>query len=181
MSETLWIAFVLASLPVHFAPGPNNLLALSNGAAGGYARAHLAALGRLPGYALIFLVAALGLGAALSASALLFAALQVAGGLYLGWIGLGMLRAGLRGRGRAAPATAAGAPARARAEFLTAVANPKAVLFATAFYAQFLTPDMPGYAARFATMAAVSLTLESLAAGLYAAAGAAVGARAAAA
>lgn len=176
MSPELWLAFVAASLPVHFAPGPNNILALSYAMARGYRAGHLASLGRYPAYLLIFLAAGFGLGALLTASPALFAALKWIGALYLAWIGWRMLRsAGAVGSG--------GAPARAetpdfaralRGEFLVAIANPKAVIFATAFYAQFVTPGQDGFARLFAQMVALSLTLECLAAGCYAFMGAGV-------
>lgn len=178
MSPEHWGLFVLASLPVHLAPGPNNLLALSNAARFGYPAGHLGSLGRYPAYALIFLAAALGLGAVLMASSLLFLVLKLAGGAYLLWTGWKLFAA--RQALPAMPGEPAGGcvPWQAlwRREFLVAAANPKAVLFATAFYAQFIDPAAPGYPLQFSEMVLVSLALESCGAGVYALAGAGVGA-----
>jgi len=169
MSAHLWLVFILASLPIHGAPGPNNLLALRHGMTRGLGPAALAMLARLPGYALIFLAAGLGLGAVIMAFPAAFRLLTVAGALYIVWLGFRTVRArasaGVHGQdGASRPA--------ARTEFLTAIANPKAILFATAFYAQFIDPAIPGYLGRYATMVAVSLSLEACLGFLYCAAGA---------
>lgn len=171
MTWQIWVVFVLASLPIHFAPGPNNVLALRNGGIAGLRAAAGAMLGRLPGYGLIFLAAGLGLAAMLSARPLLFALLKLCGGLYLCWIAVATLRVrpsdfagGLLPQGRRRPLL--------RQEFLTAVSNPKAILFATAFYAQFLSLADPEYGMHFFHMVCVSLSLESIAGAGYAAAGA---------
>ncbi|MBC7279919.1 LysE family translocator [Hoeflea sp.] len=170
MSAHLWLVFILASLPIHGAPGPNNLLALRHGMTCGLGPAALAMLARLPGYALIFLAAGLGLGAVIIAFPEAFRVLTIAGALYIVWLGLRAVRA--HESAGAAAQDGTGGRSAARAEFLTAIANPKAILFATAFYAQFIDPAMPGYAAHYATMAAVSLSLESCLGGLYCVAGA---------
>lgn len=168
MSQHLWITFVLASLPVHFAPGPNNVLALARAVRGGYWAAHLGSLGRYPAYLLIFLAAGFGLGALLAASPVAFVALKWAGALYLAWIGLRLLRQARRAAMEAGVAAQPESLARAiRGEFLVAIMNPKAFIFATAFYAQFITPGQEGFAGQFARMVAVSLTLEWIAAGCY--------------
>ena len=172
MSHHVWIAFIVASLPIHFAPGANNVLALSSGAAIGYRLGHLTTIGRYPAYVLIFLAAAMGLSAVLATSAWLFAALKLCGAAYLVWIGVKLWRSPSADDFGGANHTAIAK--RIRAEFLGAIANPKAVLFATAFYAQFLDPSQPGYWAQFAQMVCVSLSLEWLAAGVYAAGGASV-------
>lgn len=169
MSQHLWLTFIIASLPVHFAPGPNNVLALSRAMTHGYWPAHLGSFGRYPAYLLIFLAAGFGLGALLATSPAAFAALKWIGALYLGWIGYRLLRSA-----KALAVDGAGAPREAfqlgrfmRGEFLVAIMNPKAVIFATAFYAQFITPGQDGFARLFAQMVAVSLTLEWIAAGCF--------------
>lgn len=169
MSQQLWLTFIVASLPVHFSPGPNNVLALSRSMVHGYKAAHLGSLGRYPAYLLIFLAAGFGLGALLAASPRAFAALKWAGALYLAWIGFKLLRSARStlsppadGMGRSFDRTHF-----IRGEFLVAIMNPKAFIFATAFYAQFVTPGQEGFAHLFIRMVAVSLTLECIAAGCF--------------
>ncbi len=172
MTTGIWMLFIAASLPVHVAPGPNNLLAIRNGAAMGIRRAAAAMLGRLPGYALIFLAAGLGMAALLVANPMLLRGLTIAGGAYIAWLGVTAMAKG----GNVSPSSTAAAARPIRSavteEFATAVSNPKAILFATAFYAQFLPPTTENYASIFARMVILSLTLESGAALLWCAAGA---------
>ncbi len=181
MSPELWLTFVVASLPVHFAPGPNNVLALSHGMARGYRAGHVGSLGRYPAYLAIFLAAGLGLGAVLSASPVAFAALRWIGAFYLAWTGYRLIRSArsngttVAGGGAATSGRMAG---YMRREFLVAMTNPKAVIFATAFYAQFITPEQDGFPQLFARMVVLSLTLECVAAGCYAYLGAQTGAMA---
>lgn len=175
MSGEIWLLFVLASLPIHLAPGPNNVLALLHGARGGYRAGHLASLGRYPAYLVIFLIAGFGLGAALAASAAFFVVLKWAGGAYLVWMGFRLAMAGAPPRPEPRLPAEAALRAQIRREFLTAAINPKAIVFATAFYAQFIDPAASGYARQFAAMVAVSLALECLAAGVYAFSGARIG------
>ncbi|MCP4317407.1 MAG: LysE family translocator [Hyphomicrobiales bacterium] len=171
MSFETWALFIIASLPIHLAPGPNNLLALRNGGIDGAKLAAWAMTCRLPGYGLIFLAAALGMAAILLARPQLFAALTILGGLYIAKIGLSAMRVKLQDF-ETGSAAILNTQQRMREEFVTAVANPKAILFATAFYAQFIQPDMHDYVVRFAAMVAVSLSLEASAGLFYCFAGA---------
>lgn len=169
MPIELWATFIVASLPVHFAPGPNNVLAFTLAATRGYRIAHMASFGRYPAYLMIFVAAGLGLGVLLGQSPVAFNAIRIGGAVYLAWIGLRMVRqAGSAGDAAEAGASDASLWVAIRREFAVAMLNPKAVMFATAFYAQFLDPGAPGYAAQFASMVAVSLALEGIAAGFYA-------------
>lgn len=171
MTWQSWTIFVLASLPIHFAPGPNNILSLRNGGLSGVRHAVLAMFARLPGYSLIFLMSGLGLATLLMAYPGLLSGLKVAGGIYLAWVGLSTLR----NAQNVAPELAHGQQvfaALAREEFITAISNPKAILFATAFYAQFLQPGQADYAAQYLTLVSVSLSLESIAGASFAFAGA---------
>ncbi len=169
MSTELWLTFIIASLPVHFSPGPNNVLAFSRSLTHGYRAAHLGSLGRYPAYLLIFLAAGSGLSLLLATSPVAFASLKWGGALYLAWAGYRLLRsAGTEmGIGKGPRREPLSLYQFMRAEFLVAIMNPKAILFATAFYAQFVTPGQAGFARQFAQMVAVSLTLEWIAAGCF--------------
>lgn len=175
MSGDVWLLFVLASLPIHLAPGPNNVLALLHGAQSGYRAGHLASLGRYPAYLIIFLFAGFGLGVVLATSATFFIVLKWAGGAYLVWMGARLAAAGLPATAGLSASASGSLRTRIRREFLTAAVNPKAIVFATAFYAQFIDPAQADYAAQFAAMVVVSLSLECVAAGVYALAGARLG------
>lgn len=172
MSLEFWTIFVLASIPIHFAPGPNNLLSLTHGAQAGYKSGHVGSLGRFPAFVVFFAISGVGLGTALAASATFFIVLKWLGGAYLVWLGIQLLRS-------TAPSVSAQQAGQCptlhiclKREFLAAAINPKAILFASAFYAQFIDPQTANYASQFVQMVAVSFTLEFLIAGVYAAAGA---------
>ncbi|WP_295808431.1 LysE family translocator [uncultured Nitratireductor sp.] len=175
MSMQLWLTFIIASLPVHFSPGPNNILALSRAIQNGYWAGHVGSLGRYPAYLMIFIAAGLGLGAVLSTSPVLFSALKWGGALYLVFMGYRLLRSAVTVSTLDAATGTVRMHALMRREFLVAIMNPKAVIFATAFYAQFITPGQAGFAHLFAQMIAVSLTLEWIAAGCYCLFGARIG------
>jgi len=172
MSLEFWTVFILASIPVHFAPGPNNLLSLTHGAQSGYKLGHIGSLGRFPAFVVFFTISGIGLGTALATSATFFIALKWLGGAYLIWLGIQLLRS-------TAPSVSAQRTGQSptayvclKREFLAAAINPKAILFASAFYAQFIDPHTAHYASQFVQMVVVSFTLEFLIAGIYAAGGA---------
>lgn len=168
LQTILW--FIPACFALNMAFGPNNLLALTNGAREGMAITLIASLGRIAAFALMIAVTALGLGALLMASEVLFAVVKWAGAAYLVWLGVKLLRSGT-------PALAAlGAATHhtpikvlARQEFLIAIGNPKAILIFTAFFPQFIDRDQ--YMTSFALLGIIFLLLELAAIAIYAALG----------
>ncbi|MBA3324989.1 MAG: LysE family translocator, partial [Rhodobacteraceae bacterium] len=157
---------------VAVSPGANNLLAFVNGAQAGLRQAGRALDGRLAAFAIMVVLAALGLGALLERSAFAFGLLKWAGVAYL--IGLGLRY------WTAPPALGAAEPppvARlARREFLTALANPKAYLLFTVFLPQFVVPG-GGFVLQLLELGAIYVAVEGVAAMLWAGAGAGVGGR----
>lgn len=161
----LW--FIPACFALNMAFGPNNLLALTNAARQGMAMTLLASLGRLVAFTMMITVTALGLGAILLASEVIFQAVKWAGAAYLVWLGIKLMRAGTP-----ALASLGDAPRQsslkelARQEFLIAIGNPKAILIFTAFFPQFI--DSAHYLASFAVLGAIFLVLEFAAIAVYA-------------
>ncbi len=172
MPWEIWLVFVPASFALNMAPGPNNLLAMSNGVRFGFGRAVLAGGGRLAAFAVMIALTALGLGALLAASELAFHVIKWCGAAYLVYLGIRLWRT------RPDPTFAAAADARpatalkelARQEFLIAAGNPKAILIFTAFFPQFLQSDASALP-QFAVMGATFLMLEVAALTLYAVSG----------
>ena len=164
---------LLLFLPVCFALnvafGPNNLLALTNGARTGIGFAVVAGTGRLLAFAPMMAVSAAGLGLILATSALVFQIVKLLGAAYLIWLGIRLLIAAAR------PSTGAGidTPTARRAAFrqecLVALGNPKAILIFTAFLPQFVNPE--AYWQSFAVLGALFLGLEVVAIALYAVVG----------
>lgn len=137
-------------------PGPGMLSLLTASARGGARAGWATWAGLVAGEQVFILAAALGVAAALATHPVLFAGLQWAGVLYLGWIGLGLLR----------PAAAVGGatprPPRG-GDFANGVAvtllNPKAIGFYVAFFPLFIDPVRQRGALTFLAMDAVIIVI----------------------
>ncbi|MFD5143821.1 leucine efflux protein LeuE [Streptomyces sp. NPDC058401] len=136
-------------------PGPNSLYVLSVAARGGVRQGYRAAAGVFTGDALLMTLAAVGAGALLQTSPIVFGVVKLLGAGYLTWLAIGMLRgAWTMWRARRERAAAdEGAPEVAlaaagvkageterpyRRALLISVFNPKAILFLMSFFVQFV-------------------------------------------
>ena len=129
--------FLAAAVLVTLAPGPDNLMVLSLGAARGRRHGVAFGLGCAAGCLSHTVLAAAGFGALVAATPLALLALKLAGGLYLAWLGIQILRHSALG---AVPQAAARQSTRAlfvRGLVASAV-NPKVILFFLAFLPQFV-------------------------------------------
>lgn len=90
-------------------------------------------------------LSALGLGALLAASELAFALVKVIGAFYLIWLGIKTFRSNAEAVDLKTTATDSGRRLRSHYArgFLVGSSNPKAILFFTAFFPQFLNPVEP--------------------------------------
>ncbi|HZX25873.1 MAG TPA: LysE family transporter [Telluria sp.] len=142
MPFSTWLAFASIALAAAFSPGPGVLLAISTASAAGARRTVFSSAGNVVG---IFLLAGLtvaGLGLLLKASPLLFLLFRGAGAVYLVYLGVRQWRIAAAASvtlPAAGPALDSRLGAFQRG-LLVAVTNPKAVLFLTAVYPQFMPP-----------------------------------------
>lgn len=134
--------FLPACFALNMAPGPNNLLSVSNATRYGYRTSCLAGIGRLLAFAGMIALASAGLAVVLQTSELLFYALKILGAAYLFYLALQLWRANPAAQPEAATAKV-GLWALARQEFMVAAGNPKAILIFTAFLPQFVVPGQP--------------------------------------
>ena len=149
MSLQTWWMFVVMTFVVSATPGPNMMLVMNHSARYGLR----AALGTMAGCMVVLLgmmsVSAAGVGALLHAFPAVFNAMRLAGACYLAYLGVQCWRAPVD-----TPATAADQPGDAqplavprsalfRQGVLVAGSNPKAILFAAAFFPQFIHADRP--------------------------------------
>jgi len=147
MTWSQWLVFAGISLFMAFTPGPAVLLAVSNAVSVGPARAMLSSIGNALGLFLVSAVAMAGLGVVLSTSAQAFLALKIAGAGYLIYLGVKQWRNG--GKGLAAAGQGGASPVAPGGWRLflngvtVAVTNPKAILFFTALFPQFLVAGVP--------------------------------------
>lgn len=158
--------FIPACFALNMAPGPNNLLSVSNASRYGFARACSGGAGRLLAFAIMIALAAVGLAAVLHTSEWLFHAIKIIGAGYLFWLAFQLWRATPQAEGMAA-ADSPGIARLARQEFLVAIGNPKAILLFTAFLPQFVDQSRD-VTAQFAVLGALFLMLECVAIALYA-------------
>lgn len=141
--------FIISGLLLNIMPGPDSLLIMARSASQGWRAGSAAALGIGAGTMVHIVAAALGLSALLSTSAAAFTVVKWVGAAYIIYVGIGMLRAKLRGASeqgaQEAAATAAAKPLPYRKiffqGFLTNVLNPKVALFFLAFVPQFIAAD----------------------------------------
>jgi threonine/homoserine/homoserine lactone efflux protein len=171
VSIELWFAFVAASAVLLVIPGPTILTVISYSMAHGRrANAPLVAAVAL-GASTALVVSLLGLGALLATSAFWFTIVKWAGGLYLLYLGIKLLRAGISSAELAAPA-APGSRWRLFANtYLVTALNPKGIVFFVAFLPQFINPgaevarQLWVLAVTFVVMATINATLYALFAG----------------
>jgi len=146
MNLQTWWLFVAMAFVVSATPGPNMLLVMSHSARFGW-RAAVATMGGCMSALLTMMcISAAGMGALLQAFPTVFDSLRLAGAAYLAWLGLMAWRAPVAD---AADPTVALARERSQPRQLyrqgvfVAASNPKAILFAAAFFPQFLNPGAP--------------------------------------
>jgi len=165
LSIELWIAFVGASAILLVLPGPTILTVISYSVAQGR-RANVPLVAAVAlGDSTALVLSLVGLGALLATSALWFTLVKWAGGLYLLYLGIKLLRAG------ASPLQAAAADASTSRwklfanTYLVTALNPKGIVFFVAFLPQFIQPhadvrlQMWVLAVTFVVMAMINATL----------------------
>jgi threonine/homoserine/homoserine lactone efflux protein len=166
MDLTTLALFLPACFALNMAPGPNNLLSVSNATRYGYRTACLAGIGRLLAFSGMIALASAGLAVVLQTSELLFYAIKIVGAAYLLYLAILLWRADPQMQDESITAKV-GIWALARQEFLVAAGNPKAILIFTAFLPQFVVPGQP-ITPQFALLGALFLALEWIAISLYA-------------
>ncbi|WP_236190629.1 LysE family translocator [Pseudomonas pharyngis] len=158
--------FLPACFALNMAPGPNNLLSVSNATRYGYRRACVAGIGRLLAFAGMIALAAAGLAVVLQTSELLFYGIKIIGAGYLLYLAWQLWRANPAAED-AVTTPANGLLALARQEFLVAAGNPKAILIFTAFLPQFVDPAR-AITPQFMLLGVLFLLLEWIAISAYA-------------
>lgn len=148
-------AFVGAVIVFLAIPGPGNLALLTATAQGGRKGGISATCGVIVGDQVLMWAALGGLAAVLQAAPIWFLALQWAGALYLGYLGVQMIRA----KPEEAPLMDMSSGRYFRQTLFITLLNPKAIVFYMAFFPLFIDPAQnPGWL----TFASMSLTVAVL-------------------
>lgn len=142
MSFSTWLLFLSVSLAAAFSPGPGVLMAISTASSQGARRAFYSSAGNALGVFIVATTAVTGLGLLLKASELAFGLLKLAGAAYLVYLGIKAWRgAGQQTAQAASPPVQESRFSTFRAGLLVAISNPKAILFFTAVFPQFMPHD----------------------------------------
>jgi threonine/homoserine/homoserine lactone efflux protein len=141
MDLDTWLIYLLAATGLSLSPGPNGLLALTHGALHGRHKALYTIFGGALGFVAVIALSMFGIGALLATSLVWLTVMKWVGGAYLVWLGIQVWRSppiGLDVRDR----EAAGAGwTMFRQGALSALTNPKGILFFVAFLPQFIDPS----------------------------------------
>ncbi|KKO15152.1 MULTISPECIES: LysE family transporter [Pseudomonas] len=161
MALETWLIYLLASIGLSLTPGPNSLLALTHGALYGARRTLFTIVGGVFGFSALIALAMFGLSALLQASASVLSVLKWVGGAYLIWLGIQLWRSPGLHLELTAQNARPGNAGLFRQGLLSAMANPKVLLFYGAFLPQFIDPQR-GLLLQFVVMAATFASVEFL-------------------
>ncbi|WP_320171961.1 LysE family translocator [Maridesulfovibrio sp.] len=140
MDVKFWSVYVLTVFLASIVPGPSMILALTHGIRFGTRRALATASGNCAASFLQALVSMAGLGALLAASEPAFMAVKYAGAAYLVWIGINVFRAGdfnVDSAGISSDREVSSGRLFLQG-FWVAAGNPKAIIFFSALFPQFI-------------------------------------------
>lgn len=142
--------FILGTIFIVLLPGPNSLYVMSAASRWGIVAGYRGACGIFVGDLILMLLAVTGAASLLRTTPELFMVIKYAGAAYLGWVGIGLLRASVanwRGRrgsdagaSESSPHATRGAPRAFRTALVISLMNPKAILFFVSFFIQFVDP-----------------------------------------
>jgi len=140
MDLSFWLLFLAVATVAIASPGPAILLAISNSLSYGMKSVVLSSLGNIAGLFILSSGAIFGLGAILKTSTTLFLVIKVVGAAYLIYLGIRQWRSktDLFINGGMTQKKVKSNKNLFLEGFLIAITNPKAVLFFTALFPQFI-------------------------------------------
>ncbi|WP_457356217.1 leucine efflux protein LeuE [Roseateles sp. P5_D6] len=151
--------FLAAAIFIILLPGPNSIYVLSVAAQRGVRTGYGAACGVFVGDTLLMTAAAAGGASLLMASPQIFFVVKMVGAVYLGWIGIQLLRGALstwRGEAKAAEAPRlVDASQPFKKALVVSLLNPKAIAFLLSFFIQFVDPAYPHPALTFLILGSI--------------------------
>jgi len=157
--HTFWL-YLGAVVLISATPGPNVFYVTTRSLRFGFGAAMLGMLGCLLALAATLAASVLGVSAFMLAVPAAFEALKYAGAAYLIWLGIQAWRAPVADLAptTASPRETASRFAHFRGGFLVGISNPKLLVFAAAFFPQFIATDaawLPQFALLVATFIAI--------------------------
>ena len=145
MSFEFWFLYAVTIFLASIVPGPSMLLALTHGIKYGARRTIVAAMGNVSASLMQASISMAGLGAVLMASETLFMVIKWLGAVYLVIIGINTLRStgvSLSGKDDKSGNRPVSQAKMFSQAFVVAAGNPKAIVFFTALFPQFINPEV---------------------------------------
>ncbi|WP_315912664.1 LysE family translocator [Vibrio parahaemolyticus] len=141
MQLDTWIYYTLAILVLTASPGPSSLLCLSKGISSGFRLALTTALGSLSAITIILTLSFTGLGVVIASSEFVFNIIKWCGAAYLIWLGIQAFRSKQNDFSKSGSAKVSTSHVSAYTSgFIVGSSNPKAIIFFTALFPQFIDP-----------------------------------------
>ena len=159
MDLNTWLIYLVAAIGLSLSPGPNGLLALTHGALHGRRKALYTIFGGAFGFIAVVALSMFGIGALLKTSLVWLTVMKWVGGAYLVWLGIQVWRSPPIGIDIPVSAEPRAGWSLFKQGALSALTNPKALLFFTAFLPQFIDPARSLFV-QFVIMAGTFAALE---------------------
>jgi threonine/homoserine/homoserine lactone efflux protein len=159
MDVHTYLVYLLAATGLSLSPGPNGLLALTHGALHGRRKALYTIFGGALGFVTIIALSMFGIGALLKTSLTWLTVLKWVGGAFLVWLGVQVWRSPPIGIDDAESIDERPSWSLFRQGALSALTNPKGILFFAAFLPQFIDPAR-SLVVQFAIMASTFGVIE---------------------
>jgi threonine/homoserine/homoserine lactone efflux protein len=160
-----WWLYLGAVVLISSTPGPNIFYVTTRSIRFGFGAAMLAMAGCLLALALMLTASIAGVSAFMLAVPTAFEVLKYAGAAYLIWLGIQAWRAPVVDLTKTATPSPREMPSRFahfRGGFLVGISNPKLLVFAAAFFPQFIAADAP-WAPQFLLLVATFIAVEACA------------------
>lgn len=142
MDLNFWLLYVSVVFMASIIPGPSMLLALTHGIKYGYKRSISTALGNTTASIIQVIIAISGLSIVFTTSGMLFLIIKYLGALYLIYIGIMLFRTPTENLLNNENITNNSSLFNLFSQaFLIAIGNPKAIIFFTALFPQFISKD----------------------------------------
>jgi threonine/homoserine/homoserine lactone efflux protein len=161
MTLHTWLLYLGAVVLISCTPGPNVLYVTTRSIRFGIGTALIGTAGCLLALVIMLVGSAAGLSAVLAAAPAAFTVLKYLGAAYLIFLGVMMWRMpdALEESPVAAAPRGTSNVATFRGGFLVGISNPKLLIFAAAFFPQFIAPSAP-WGPQFAVLVATFIAVE---------------------
>jgi threonine/homoserine/homoserine lactone efflux protein len=143
MTTQLWVYYTLAVLVLTASPGPSSLLCMTKGVTAGWRSAAITALGSLTAITCIMTLSFTGLGVVIASSEWVFSLIKWAGAAYLIYLGVSCLMSKEESYTKAKEESQTATRSHYLSGFIVGASNPKAIVFFTALFPQFIATDAP--------------------------------------